>query len=108
MRCHFIDTGLSNKSAQYLRTRDVYGVGVDTPSIDPGKNVIFEAHHTLLGAQIFGIENLKLEKDVLPGKWQTAALKDQMPPFVTLRVASYHPPSSLRSYAVVNLILSWW
>jgi hypothetical protein len=62
----------------------VYGVGVDVPSVDPGKNVIFEAHQTLSGAQIFGIENLKLEKDVLPGKWPTEALKGQMPPFVTL------------------------
>jgi hypothetical protein len=46
--------------------------------------VIFEAHQSILGAQIFGLENLKLEKDVLPGKWPTDALKDQMPPFVTL------------------------
>ena len=59
-------------------------MGLDTPSIDPGKNVIFEAHQTLLGAQIYGIENLKLEKDVLPGKWQTEAIKDQMTPFITL------------------------
>jgi len=58
--------GLSNEAAQYIRTKDVYGVGLDTPSIDPGKNVIFEAHQTLSGAQIFGIENMKLEKDVLP------------------------------------------
>jgi kynurenine formamidase len=72
----FIDSGLSNETAQYILKRDVYGVGVDTPSLDPGNNVIFEAHQSLLGAQIFGIENLKLEKDVLPGKWPTNSLKD--------------------------------
>jgi len=71
---HFVDTGLSKEAAQYVCTRDVYGVGLDTPSIDPGKNVIFEAHRTLSGAQIFGIENLKLEKDVLSGKWRTEAI----------------------------------
>jgi kynurenine formamidase len=61
-------TGLSKEAAEYVRAKDVYGVGIDTPSIDPGKNVLFEAHQTLCGAQIYGIENLKLEKDVLPGK----------------------------------------
>ena len=88
---YFFDTGLSNEAAQYIRTKDVYGVGLDTPSIDPGKNVIFEAHRTLLEAQIFGIENLKLEKDILPGKWQREAIKDQMPPFITLSSALLSP-----------------
>lgn len=60
--------GLSKKAAEYVRAKGVYGVGIDTPSIDPGKNVFFEAHQTLLGAQIYGIENLKLEKDVLPAR----------------------------------------
>ena len=108
MCIHFIDTGLSNEAARYIRTRDVYGVGVDTPSTDPGKNEIFEAHQTLSGAQIFGIENLKLEKDVLPGKWWTEAIKHQMPPLSCLAVLSSRPPSSLRSYSVIILILSWW
>jgi kynurenine formamidase len=75
---YFVETGISNRAAQYLRKKGVYGVGVDTASIDPGKNVIFETHQTLLGAQIFGIENLKLVKDILPGKW----LKETINPAV--------------------------
>ena len=79
---------------------------MDTPSIDPGRNVIFEAHQILFGAQIFGIENMKLEKDVLPGKWQAEAIMDQMPPFSRLAMLSSRPPFLLRSCAVINLILS--
>jgi kynurenine formamidase len=94
MCCHFVDTGISNEVAQYIRTKDVYGVGVDTPSIDPGKSVIFEAHQTMLGAQIFGIENLKLEKDVLPGKWLIEAIKYQMPQFITLS-SGFHSTANL-------------
>jgi kynurenine formamidase len=77
---YFIDTGISNRAAQYIRKTGVYGVGVDTASIDPGKNVIFEAHQTLLGAQIFGIENLKLEKDILPGKWLKGTINPAVVP----------------------------
>jgi len=90
---HFADTGLSNEAAQYVRKRDVYGVGIDTPSLDPGKSVIFESHQTLLEAQIFGVENLNLEKDVLPGKLRTEAFKDQMPPLSRLTVLSSRPLS---------------
>ena len=57
---------------------------VDTPSIDPGKNVICEAHQTLLGAQIYGIENMNLERDVLPGKLLTEAIKYRTAPFILL------------------------
>jgi kynurenine formamidase len=65
----FIDLGLSNDAAKYIvELGNVFGVGLDTASLDPGKCMTFNAHQTLLGAQIFGIENLKLEKDALPGK----------------------------------------
>ncbi len=57
---------------------------VDTPSIDPGKNVICEAHQTLLGAQIYGIENMNLERDVLAGKLLTEAIKYRTAPFILL------------------------
>jgi kynurenine formamidase len=67
---HFIGTGISKDAAEYIvKTRDVYGVGLDTPSLDPGKKIIFEAHRTLFEARIFGIENLHLEKGVLPGNY---------------------------------------
>ena len=49
-------------------TRGIYGVGLDTPSLDPGKNEQFIAHQTLLGASLFGIENLNLSTDKIPGK----------------------------------------
>lgn len=68
----FIYTGLSKGAAQYIvETGNVFGVGLDTPSLDPGKIVAFEAHQVLLGAQIFGIENLNLTKDALPGNSRT-------------------------------------
>lgn len=67
-RCSFIYAGLSKDAAKYIvEAGNVFGVGLDTPSLDPGKIVSFEAHQTLLGAQIFGIENLNLENDALPG-----------------------------------------
>jgi kynurenine formamidase len=61
-------TGLSKDAAEYIvEAGNVFGVGVDTPSLDPGKVVTFEAHQTLSEAQIFGIENLNLGNDTLPG-----------------------------------------
>jgi kynurenine formamidase len=67
---HFIGTGIAKDAAEYIaEKRQVYGVGVDTPSLDPGQNVVFDAHRTLFEAQMFGIENLKLVKDVLPGNY---------------------------------------
>ena len=47
--------------------RGVYGVGLDTPSLDAGKNETFSAHQTLLGANIFGLENLNLSSTEIPG-----------------------------------------
>ena len=38
--------------------RDIAGVGVDTPSLDPGKETQFLAHQILLGAGKWGIENV--------------------------------------------------
>jgi kynurenine formamidase len=67
---HFIGTGISKNASEYIaERRQVYGVGVDGPSLDPGQNVLYEAHRTLFEAKIFGIENLNLEKGVLPGNY---------------------------------------
>ena len=66
---HSIGTGIAKKAAEYIKKRQVYGVGVDGPSLDPGQNVMYDAHRTLFEARIFEIENLNLEKDVLPGNY---------------------------------------
>lgn len=50
--------GLSKEAAQYLVERKVKGVGLDTASLDPGNAKDFWAHRTLLGANIYGVENL--------------------------------------------------
>ncbi len=67
---HFIGTGIFKDAVDtWLKKGEVYGVGVDGPSLDPGQNVNFEAHRTLLKNNTFGLEILKLEKDVLPGNY---------------------------------------
>ena len=57
--------GLSKEAAQELVDRDVLGVGIDTLSIDPGTSKTFEAHHVVLGANKYQIENLD-NLDALP------------------------------------------
>jgi len=67
---HSICTGIAKDAAEYIvKKRQVYGVGVDGPSLDPGQNLMYDTHRTLFEAQIFGIENLNLQKDVLPGNY---------------------------------------
>jgi kynurenine formamidase len=67
---HSIGTGIAKDAAEYIaEKRQVYGVGVDCPSLDPGQNGIYEAHRALFKAQVFGIENLNLKKNVLPGNY---------------------------------------
>lgn len=50
--------GLSRSAAQYLVKCRVKGVGLDTASLDPGNSRDFWAHRILLGANIYGIENV--------------------------------------------------
>ncbi len=51
--------GFSPEAADFLvRERDVFGLGVDTLSIDTGIASGFEAHHVLLAAGGIAIENL--------------------------------------------------
>ena len=48
-------------------TGGVYAIGVDTPSLDPGKNEVFISHQTLMKVNIYAIENLNLSSSEIPG-----------------------------------------
>ena len=55
--------GLSIGAAKYLVSKRVNLVGIDSPSIDLGKNSNFPAHHALLKKDVLILENLcNLEK----------------------------------------------
>lgn len=55
---HLHFPGLSKDAALYLVKRKIKAIGLDTPSLDPGTSEEFWAHRILLGANIFGIENV--------------------------------------------------
>jgi len=50
--------GVSPEAARALLDRGIFGVGIDTASIDPGISSTFEAHQVLAAANIFNLENL--------------------------------------------------
>ena len=50
--------GISKEAAQYLVDKKVKAIGLDTPSLDPGPSSDFWAHRIILGANIYGIENM--------------------------------------------------
>src|SRR5262245_54649475 len=51
--------GFAGDAVRYLiKERDVNGLGIDTASIDPGKNAAFESHKALLQAGRYQVENL--------------------------------------------------
>lgn len=50
--------GISQEAAQYLVARKVKAIGLDTPSLDPGISQNFKAHQIILGANLYGIENI--------------------------------------------------
>lgn len=55
--------GLSNTAAKYLLEKKVSLVGIDSPSIDGGRDPKFPVHHTLLRRGVLILENLcNLEK----------------------------------------------
>ncbi len=55
--------GLGTSAAKYLISKNLNLVGIDSPSIDLGKNPKFEVHHILLKNNILVLENLcNLEK----------------------------------------------
>lgn len=52
--------GFSGEAANWaIDHRDARGIGVDTLSLDPGVSADFAAHFATLGADRFGIENLR-------------------------------------------------
>lgn len=60
--------GISPRAAEYLvKNRKIDGVAIDTPSLDFGQSKLFETHRILLGANIYGIENLA-QAEILPVK----------------------------------------
>lgn len=50
--------GLSNPAANYLILKKVNLIGIDSPSIDPGKNKSYKVHHVLAKKNILIVENL--------------------------------------------------
>jgi kynurenine formamidase len=42
-----------------LPRREIAGIGVDTLSLDNGPSTTFDVHHGLLGADRYGVENLR-------------------------------------------------
>lgn len=63
---HLHFPGLSKEAAQYLVDKKVKAIGLDTPSLDPGVSSEFWAHRVILGANIYGIENIANLKNVPP------------------------------------------
>lgn len=55
---HLHFPGISKAAAQYLISRKVKGVGIDTASLDPGSSKTFLAHRIILGANVYGLENV--------------------------------------------------
>lgn len=55
---HLHFPGLSEEAARYLVSKKVKGVGLDTASLDPGTSHEFQAHRVLLGAHLYGLENV--------------------------------------------------
>lgn len=58
--------GIGTEAAGLLVTRRVAGVGLDTASLDHGPSKTFSTHRILLGAGIYGIENISSTIDVVP------------------------------------------
>jgi len=55
---HLHFPGLSRQAAEYLVRRQIKGIGIDTASIDPGNSQDFWVHRIILGANLYGIENI--------------------------------------------------
>jgi kynurenine formamidase len=52
--------GFSKAAIEWLvAERSITAIGVDTMSLDPGASTTFDAHLTLLGANRYGLENLR-------------------------------------------------
>jgi kynurenine formamidase len=52
--------GFGGEAVEWLlERRRIRGIGVDTMSLDPGSSTSFDAHLTVLGADRYGVENLR-------------------------------------------------
>lgn len=78
---HLSFPSLSPELARALAERKVAGVGVDTPSVDPGKAGDHAplAHRALASANAFNLENVNLATTVLPPQGFTLIV---MPAFI--------------------------
>ncbi len=66
--------GFSKEAVEWLLSRRrIRGIGVDTMSLDPGSSTTFDAHLTILGADRYGVENLRNLKSV-PARGSTIYL----------------------------------
>lgn len=63
---HLHFPGLSANAAHYLVKQKVKGIGIDTASMDPGTSKKFWTHRIILGANLFGLENVAHLQDVPP------------------------------------------
>jgi kynurenine formamidase len=64
--------GFSAHAVEWLlENRQITGIGVDTMSLDPGNSTTFQAHLTLLGANKYGVENLR-NLSQIPARGATA------------------------------------
>ena len=52
-------TGVSPEAAEWVsKNRKIYGLGIDTTSLDNGQAVHRKAHQALFRANIYGLENV--------------------------------------------------
>jgi kynurenine formamidase len=59
--------GFGKEAVEWLlERRRIRGIGVDTMSLDPGSSTTFDAHLTVLGADRYGVENLRNLKAIPP------------------------------------------
>jgi kynurenine formamidase len=65
---HLHFPGISKEAAHYLVDAKIKGVGIDTASLDPGNSKTFWAHRIILGANLYGLENLNQVHKLTPLK----------------------------------------
>jgi len=67
--------GITEELAKELASRkEVVGVGIDTPSIDPGQEKELKAHRHLAAANKYILENLLLSPRLPPKGWTIIAM----------------------------------
>uniref|UniRef100_A0A2H8TZW7 Kynurenine formamidase n=1 Tax=Melanaphis sacchari TaxID=742174 RepID=A0A2H8TZW7_9HEMI len=61
--------GLSKEAAQWIvDSKKVFGVGVDSPSVDAGSTTSYDVHKILSKANLYNLENVALNGTILPQK----------------------------------------